>query len=250
MDALASGLAAAMASEVSAADQLLTARVRSIFADDPAFYSLDENACETRGEYRAGVHAALLRFFALNAKAIAEEGAPLIGVRDQHANPMRFLAAMEGCVHFDMSFVVKVAVHFELFGGTILSLGNAAQRARLLDGIDTGRVLGCFCMTEIGHGSNLRALETTATLDLDTDEWVIATPRASALKIWIGNAATYANTAVVFAKMHIRGVEYGLNAFVVRMRDAATGELVRGIRTWDCGAKVSLFTVTFLCEFC
>jgi alkylation response protein AidB-like acyl-CoA dehydrogenase len=236
MDALSTALASVIASESLPSDLALTSRIRSIFASDESFYSLDENTCETRAEKRAKVHDALMRFFKLNAAAKRSEGRPLISVRDQLEDPMRFLAAIEGCIFFDMSFVVKVAVHFELFGGTILYLGNDVQRATMLDAIDVGDVLGCFCMTEIGHGSNLRALETTATLDMATDEWVITTPTPSALKIWIGNAATYANTAVVWAKLHIDGVDYGLNAFVVTMRE--DGELVQGIRTWDCGAKV------------
>ena len=41
---------------------------------------------------------------------------------------------------------------------------------------------GCFCMTELGHGSNVAALQTECVLDTTTDEWVVNTPDDSAIK--------------------------------------------------------------------
>ncbi len=41
-------------------------------------------------------------------------------------------------------------------------------------------------MTELAHGSNVAGLETTATFDEKTDEFVIHTPHVGATKWWIG----------------------------------------------------------------
>ena len=37
-------------------------------------------------------------------------------------------------------------------------------------------------MTELGHGSNVAALQTECVLDTTTDEWVVNTPDDSAIK--------------------------------------------------------------------
>jgi hypothetical protein len=41
------------------------------------------------------------------------------------------------------------------------------------DDIESARVLGCFAMTELGHSSFLRGIETTATYDKATGEFIL-----------------------------------------------------------------------------
>ena len=40
--------------------------------------------------------------------------------------------------------------------------------------------------TELGHGSNVQGVKTTATLDKKTDEFIIHTPDITATKFWPG----------------------------------------------------------------
>lgn len=42
------------------------------------------------------------------------------------------------------------------------------------------------CSLELAHGSNVAGVETTATFDEKTDEFVIHTPHLGATKWWIG----------------------------------------------------------------
>src|SRR4051794_3292258 len=108
------------------------------------------------------------------------------------------IASFQTLAYSDLSLLVKAGVQFGLFGGAILHLGTERHHEQHLADVITGRTLGCFAMTETGHGSNVQALETTATFDPDADEFVITTPTASATKDYIGNAAEHGHLAVVF----------------------------------------------------
>lgn len=70
-------------------------------------------------------------------------------------------------------------------------------------------------MTELGHGSNVRGIQTTATYDKKTHEFVLNTPEYKAMKFWIGGAGKSSNTSSVFAQLYIDGKCYGPHAFLV-----------------------------------
>ena len=124
------------------------------------------------------------------------------------------MAAFETMAFGDLSVLVKVGVQFGLFGGAILQLGTGRHHDAYLKDLVSARLLGCFAMTETGHGSNVQALGTTATYDLETREFVITTPDDSARKDYIGNAAAHAQMAAVFAQLEIGGKSEGVHAFV------------------------------------
>ena len=156
------------------------------------------------------------------------------------------IAAFETLAYGDLSVLVKVGVQFGLFGGAILQLGTNSHHDAYLAKLITGELMGCFAMTESGHGSNVQRLGTVATFDKETGEFVITTPKdtslqASARKDYIGNAALHAELAVVFAQLHLGEDDeesQGVHALVVPIR--ANGEVVEGVRLEDCGAKMGL----------
>ncbi|KAJ3013979.1 fatty-acyl coenzyme A oxidase [Thoreauomyces humboldtii] len=134
----------------------------------------------------------------------------------------------------------RIGVHYGLFfgalrgGATPEQLSYWAQRGA----ITLNGMVGCFAMTEIGHGSNVAGLETTATYDQSSDEFVIHTPTLTATKWWIGGAAQTATHSVVFAQMIVKGKNYGVKNFVVPLRDVDTFENLPGIVIGDIGAKM------------
>ena len=71
--------------------------------------------------------------------------------------------------------------------------------------INNLNILGCYAQTEMGHGSNVAGVETTATFDKLIDEFIINTPTIRATKFWPGGLGKIATHAVVMAKMIIDG---------------------------------------------
>lgn len=65
------------------------------------------------------------------------------------------------------------------------------------------KLLSGFAMTEVGHGSNVLRLETTAIYDPETDAFVIDSP-TSAGKKFIGNGASHGRLMTVFAQLGAR----------------------------------------------
>jgi acyl-CoA oxidase len=153
------------------------------------------------------------------------------------------LAAFETLAMGDLSVLVKVGVQFGLFGGAILQLGTERHHAAYLPDLITGTLMGCFAMTETGHGSNVQALGTVASYDADAGEFVITTTEPDANKDYIGNAAMHAELAVVFAQLEVAGERHGVHAFVVPIRtrsESGASQTADGVRIEDDGLKMGL----------
>ncbi|KAG2373951.1 hypothetical protein C9374_011616 [Naegleria lovaniensis] len=141
----------------------------------------------------------------------------------------------------DASTLVKLSVHFNLFGACIAHLGTSEQLERWLGPkSDFSERLGCFLMSELTHASNVRKLGVTATYDRARNEFVLYTPDEGAQKYWIGNAYKSATKGVLFAQCIVDGVNHGVHAFVVPMRDPSTMKVYDGILVRDVGIKMGL----------
>lgn len=97
-----------------------------------------------------------------------------------------------------------------MFVQSMYLLTSDEQREKYVPLIDNLNILGCYAQTELGHGSDVQGLETTATLDRKTDEWVIHTPSIKAYKFWPGGLGRSATHAVVFASLRVDENNYGV----------------------------------------
>ncbi len=154
-------------------------------------------------------------------------------------NMRDYFATMETLSLFDLSLTIKYGVQFGLFGGSILSLGTRKHHEQYLKDVGTLALPGCFAMTETGHGSNVRDIETTATYDQESNEFIVHTPSPSARKDYIGNAALHGQMATVFAQLIIGTDNHGVCAILIPIRDKK-GKVLPGIRIEDCGEKQGL----------
>ena len=173
---------------------------------------------------------------------LAEEGFGKMafpGVTTEEPDIGEFVAAFEALANFDLSLVIKFGVQLGLFGGSIYFLGTPPQHERYLHDTAAIKLTGCFAMSELGHGSNVRDLQTTATYEHQTRSFIVHTPSEYARKEWIGNAAAHASMATVFAKLIVDEVDYGVHALLVPIRDEE-GRTLPGVTVEDCGYKMGL----------
>ncbi|WP_058593477.1 acyl-CoA dehydrogenase [Leucobacter chromiiresistens] len=172
----------------------------------------------------------------VEAGAIQRAFPAAVGGSDNHGGN---IAAFQELVLADPSLQIKSGVQWGLFGAAILHLGTAKHHERWLPDVISLQTPGAFAMTEIGHGSDVASIGTTATYDPETEEFEIHTPFAGAWKDYLGNAALHGRAAVVFAQLITRGVNHGVHAFYVPIR-TPEGEMLPGVGSEDDGVKGGL----------
>lgn len=138
----------------------------------------------------------------------------------------------------DASLSTKFTVQFNLFGGTLNAL-STERHLPFLRTISSLKNMGCFCLTELGYGNNAPKMETTSVYDVKSQTFTINTPSTLGQKFWITNGACHANYAVVFAQTIVAGVNEGINAFIVRIRDDNM-KPCKGVFIEDMGMKMGL----------
>lgn len=223
--------------DVAAMDRLLTGPYGR--TKDRVFKFLARPAA--RPEYDLGMDAQRRRTFEL-LQEVAGLGLGTVAYPREfggEGDVAQSLAVFEHMAYGDLSLTVKFGVQFGLFAGSIYNLGTRLHHERYLADAISLKLPGCYAMTEAGHGSNVRDIETTATYDPETREFIVHTPSDSARKVWIGNAALHGRMATVFAQLHVGGENHGVHAILVPIRDEA-GNVLPGIRIQDCGHKVGL----------
>jgi len=151
----------------------------------------------------------------------------------------KYCAVFEEISKYDLSLAIKFGVHFGLFGGSVASLGTQKHHNKYLKDIISMKLLGCFAMTEMHHGSNVKALQTTAIYQPAEQTFIINTPTEYDRKTYIGNAALHATMATVFAQLIVGEEEHGIHAFLVPIRDKQ-GKALLGITIGDNGHKMGL----------
>ena len=80
------------------------------------------------------------------------------------------------------------------------------------------QMMGCYAQTELGHGSNVAGLGTTAKFDPKTDEFIINTPNIESSKWWPGDLGNFSTHAIVYAQLIIDDNFYGVAPFMVQIR--------------------------------
>ncbi|XP_066246335.1 peroxisomal acyl-coenzyme A oxidase 3-like [Euwallacea similis] len=141
--------------------------------------------------------------------------------------------------YFAPAAQVKLGLGIKLFTGMLEKLGSDRHKPLISD-IKDGKISGCFCLTEISHGTNVKGMRTTATYDKVAKQFIINTPDFEAAKCWAGSLGNTATHAVLYAQLYIDGKYNGLHTFVVPIRDPSTLLPYPGVIVGDMGEKIGL----------
>uniref|UniRef100_M4B9A9 Acyl-coenzyme A oxidase n=1 Tax=Hyaloperonospora arabidopsidis (strain Emoy2) TaxID=559515 RepID=M4B9A9_HYAAE len=141
------------------------------------------------------------------------------------------------------SCAAATLLHTLMFVKNLGLLFTDEQQTRWMEMAKQWRMIGCYAQTELGHGSNVRGLETTATYILATDEFEIHSPTLTSMKWWPGAMARTANFGVVYAKLLLCGKDYGVHNFMVQLRDLETHDAMPGVTLGDVGPKIGFNNV-------
>lgn len=139
------------------------------------------------------------------------------------------------------SYLILGEMHAHLnqsmFATCIQNLTTESQAQKWLPQVQKLSMLGSYAQTELGHGSDIAALQTTAIFDEKTDEFIINTPSLMATKFWPGDLGFWSSHTIVFAKLIIDGNKYGVFPFLVQIRDTHSWKLMDGVKAGDIGPK-------------
>ena len=127
-----------------------------------------------------------------------------------------------------------ISVQISLVELSLARWGSEEQKRRYLPAMCSGKLIGCFGLTEPNAGSDPSGMETTAVAD--GDQW-----RLNGHKVWISNGGV-AGLAIVFAQTDKSKGHRGIGAFLVErdtpgfssrdmhgklgLRSSNTGELI------------------------
>ncbi|PWA86570.1 acyl-CoA oxidase 1 [Artemisia annua] len=128
-------------------------------------------------------------------------------------------------------------LHWGMFIPAIEGQGTEEQKKKWLPLAKKMQIIGCYAQTELGHGSNVQGLETTATFDTRTDEFIMHSPTLTSSKWWPGGLGKLSTHAVVYARLIVGGQFHGVHGFIVQLRSLEDHSPLPGITVGDIGLK-------------
>ncbi|KAK0548679.1 hypothetical protein OC845_003468 [Tilletia horrida] len=193
--------------------------VIDIMRNDPVFANLKKRLAHmNREQVQQASHFACRR---------------ILNLADQHG--WSTLEIIEAVLSLDLQS--PISIHWIAFVPVIMSQGTPQQIDRWASRAMRHEIMGAYLQTELGHGSNVAGLETTATFDKASDSFIIHSPTLTSTKWWAGGLGTTATHAVVQAQLIIDGKNIGPHLFFVPLRSLETGDLLPGVSAGDIGPK-------------
>lgn len=193
--------------------------IAKIVAEDPVFSTENKFILEREQEYE--------RAFIINSHMVKRVRE--LGLNADDANTF---------YHQVSELAPLSGLHHVMFIPTIASQGTDEQKEKWLTMALQYKIIGTYAQTEAGHGTFLRGIETTATFDEATDEFVLETPTLTSTKWWPGSLGKTATHCVVMARLILKSVDYGMHAFIMQIRSLEDHTVLPGVEAGDIGRKM------------
>ncbi|XP_073462237.1 peroxisomal acyl-coenzyme A oxidase 1 isoform X2 [Aquarana catesbeiana] len=194
--------------------------IESLVINDPAFQNEDPNFLSRSERYELAIKKS-----SQMVKKIRDHGI---------SDPEEIYWYKRTCLG---SKTDPLSLHFSMFTNMVAKQSDDTQRKKWLPLVKSMQAIGTYAQTELGHGTHLRGLETTATYDPSTQEFILNSPTVSSIKWWPGGLGKTSNHAVVLAQLYTQGECKGLHAFIVPIREMGTHEPLPGVTVGDIGPK-------------
>ncbi|NJP37355.1 acyl-CoA dehydrogenase [Alkalicoccus luteus] len=123
------------------------------------------------------------------------------------ADYLSYVIAVEELSRICASTGVTLSAHVSLAGWPVYTFGTEDQKQRYLKPMAEGKLLGAYCLSEPGSGSDAAAMKTTAKRD--GDDYVL-----NGSKVWITNGGA-ADVYLVFALTDPEKKHKGCTAFIL-----------------------------------
>lgn len=133
-----------------------------------------------------------------------------------------------------------LGLHLVMFQPTLMGQATTDQQAKWLGRAWNMEIIGTYAQTEMGHGTFIRGLETTATYDPKSQEFVLNSPTLTSYKWWPGGLGKTVNHAIVMAQLITQGKSHGPHPFFVQLRDENTHQPLAGIKVGEIGPKLGM----------
>ncbi|XP_055762533.1 peroxisomal acyl-coenzyme A oxidase 1-like isoform X1 [Salvelinus fontinalis] len=194
--------------------------IESLVISDPDFQSEDLNFLSRSERYDA---------------AVKKSAQMILKLREYGISDPEEIYCYKSCVHRGRS--EPLDLHLGMFLPTLLNQASPEQMETFFIPAWNLEIIGTYAQTEMGHGTHLRGLETTATYDPATQEFVMNSPTITSIKWWPGGLGKTSNYAIVLAQLHTQGKCHGLQAFIVPLRSMNTHIPLPGVVVGDIGPK-------------
>ncbi|CAK9217123.1 unnamed protein product [Sphagnum troendelagicum] len=192
-------------------------RMADLVANDPVFAKEDRVRVPRKEHYKNSLRKAGHAWKTILEQGLTEE------------ESMKLRAFIDEPTYSDL--------HWGMFIPALKGQATEEQQHKWLPKAYKMAIIGCYAQTELGHGSNVQGLETTATFDASTDEFVLHSPTLTSTKWWPGGLGKASTHALVYARLITDSQDYGVHAFIVQIRSLEDHTPLPNVTVGDIGVK-------------